>query len=338
MKVSVSAIIAVFNPDLFYFEKAVISVLNQTYPVVELIIVNDGGSEDFLNILPNDLRIKVFIKQNEGVAKTRNFAIQQCSGDYIAFLDQDDYWYTEKIQEQLAMIRPGELCMVTSCVSIVDTLGNEIWKKSEKFYKEYLQKSSIDNPFYSLVYGNYIYSSTPLIHHAVFKRVGLFDQLTQPHDDWDFYLRVAIARFPIYFYRKKPLSAWRIHESNESHKLEAMIFSKCKVEQKLLEVIKDETILMVVRANLLIDDMEKANLLYKRQLYVHFRRLVKYNTSIYILDKRNYIWRLNSLNRGLLTRIRKIILKSMRRYIVSFFIQKKLAAVLKSEKSDNANG
>ena len=95
---SVSAIIALYNPDLSLFEKALLSVLNQTYPVKEIVLVNDGGEDNFKAQLPDDLRIKVFSKSNEGVAAARNFAIAQCTSEYIAFLDQDDFWYPDKIQ------------------------------------------------------------------------------------------------------------------------------------------------------------------------------------------------------------------------------------------------
>ena len=66
--VTVSAVIAVYNPDLCFFEKAVASVLSQTSPVFELVLVNDGGSETFRSVLPDDGRIRLFSKQNGGVA------------------------------------------------------------------------------------------------------------------------------------------------------------------------------------------------------------------------------------------------------------------------------
>lgn len=167
MEVSVSAIIAVYNPDLSYFEKAVFSVLNQSYRVLELILVNDGGNEAFIGKLPDDPRIKVFSKQNEGVAATRNYAIKQCRGDYLAFLDQDDYWYPEKLQEQLAMIPvSGEACMVASSVDLIDHNSMSLSKYAPSTIATYSKKTRNNNTLLWLAEGNFIYSSTPPYHSS----------------------------------------------------------------------------------------------------------------------------------------------------------------------------
>ncbi len=321
IKRSVSAIIAVYNPDPVFFQKAVFSVLDQSYPVKELVLVNDGGTDKFRGYLPDDERIRVFYKQHEGVAATRNFAIDKCTGEYIAFLDQDDFWYQDKLMMQLSLIaEEGEHCMVTSPIAIIDAEGEKIRKDSVLFQKTYLLKAVKDQALLNLIYGNFIYSSTPLIHHAVFNKIGGFDPLTQPHDDWDMYLRVVLAGFPIYFYHDKPLSVWRFHESNESHKRAQMLFSKCKVEYKLLRIVKDEVTQSVVRTNILIDYLERANLLYKNQDYIQFRVLTKNNLFKLLRYKRKFLWNSTALHRDLSRRVRQICLKSARRYVVSLFL------------------
>ncbi len=319
--ISVSAIIAVYNPDLSFFEKAVASVLSQTSPVLELVLVNDGGSETFRSILPHDARIRVFSKQNEGVAATRNFALQHCRGEYIAFLDQDDYWYPDKLQEQMAMIPvSGKPCLVTSPVDIVVSDGSMLDKLSRRESEDYLWKSGQATAVLNLFEGNFIYSSTPLIHRTVFDKAGLFDPGTQPHDDWDIYLRIVLAGFPLFCYRERSLSVWRSHESNESNKLNAMMRSKCRVEKKLLETVTDDVMRRLLATNLLIDFLERVNLLYKQREYRRFRRLVK--IYLFRLLRHKYDFRdiAIELHSSLSDRVRKIALKSARRYLVSFFI------------------
>ena len=319
--VSVSAIIAVYNPDLCFFEKAVASVLSQTFPVLELVLVNDGGSETFRSILPDDHRIKVFSKKNEGVAATRNFALQQCTGEYIAFLDQDDYWYPDKLHEQMAMIPvPGEPCMVTSPVDIVVSDGSMLDKLSRRESEDYRWKTGQATAVLNLFEGNFIYSSTPLIHRAVFDKAGWFDPGTQPHDDWDIYLRIVLAGFSLYCYRERPLSVWRSHESNESNKLNAMMCSKCRVERKLLETVTDEMIRKILATNLLIDFVERDNLLFKQGEYRRFRRLVKIHLFRLLRHQYNFRSIAIELHRAFSNRVRRIVLKSARRYLVSYFM------------------
>lgn len=321
---TVSAVIAVYNPNLDYFRKAIDSVLNQKIPVMELILVNDGGSEEFRDVLPKDPRIRIFTKSNEGVATTRNFAIAECQGRYIAFLDQDDFWYPDKLQKQMEMIPVADkICMVISPVDIVDDKNNIIKnRKSLKVASEFHRKTAVGDFLLNLFDGNCIYSSTPLVHRNVFNAVGYFDSHTQPHDDWDMYLRIAHQQIPVYIYRERPLSAWRLHDSNESHKELVMMHSKCRVEKKLIKVVSDRNLLAILNTNLLIDYLERDNIVYKKGRYRCYRALLRRHLTQLLKDRLNYRGDMSGVYPEL-RRIRKMILKSSRRYIVSYFLRKK---------------
>jgi glycosyltransferase involved in cell wall biosynthesis len=313
----------VYNPKLEMFRLAVGSVLAQTFPVLELVLVNDGGSEEFRSVLPEDERIRVFTKQNEGVAAARNFAIEHCCGEYIAFLDQDDYWYEDKLKEQTGIIPvPGEVCMVISPIDIVDSYGSVIIKKNSKRVAErYFRKTARSDIRISLAEGNFIYSSTPIIHHLVFSHVGNFDSFTKPHDDWDMYLRIAIAGIPIHSYREKALSVWRIHDSNESHKIQTMMASKCRVEKKLLKVTGDKRLCAILKTNLLLDYVDRDNILFKLGRYRIYRALLRRHLVELLYDSSNYRVDNRYLYQGFLKNVRKAIVKSLRRYFVSFFYE-----------------
>ena len=105
MNALVSIITPSYNSAKFIAE-TIQSVQNQTYPNWEMIIVDDGSSDEtesvVLNIIQKDNRIQFHkLSQNSGPGVARNFAIQQAKGNYIAFLDSDDLWKPEKLNKQL---------------------------------------------------------------------------------------------------------------------------------------------------------------------------------------------------------------------------------------------
>ena len=101
----VSVIMPYYNKKDFFL-KSINSVLNQTHNKLEIIIIYDDQNRNDLeyikNCIKNDLRVKIiFNEKNKGVAYSRNRAISMARGEYIAFLDCDDYWEAEKIEVQL---------------------------------------------------------------------------------------------------------------------------------------------------------------------------------------------------------------------------------------------
>lgn len=318
---SVSAVITVYNPDPAYLTKAIQSVLEQSLQVKELLLVNDGGSEAFRNLIPDDARIRVFSKPNGGVATSRNYAIRNCVGEYIAFLDQDDFWYPDKLREQTAMIPiKGEPCMVTSSIDVVDVEGRVIKSKSENFREGYQRMIFSGELIKGLVDDNFIFSSTPLIHKSVFAGVGGFDAQTQPHDDWDMYIRIALSGYSIYCHFGKPLSVWRVHDANESNKRKAMVESRCLVSRKILSSVTDPEIRKILQANMSLDLLEIDALLYKGHCCREYRSILPRHVmdalGIFILSRRSdcfaYDYRKRFLSK---------VLKSLRRYLISFFLR-----------------
>ncbi len=80
-----------------YIAHAVESVLDQTFRDYEIIVINDGSTDNTQEVLKKfEDKIKLLHQENKGIAQTRNRAIQESTGEYIAFLDSDDYWMPEK--------------------------------------------------------------------------------------------------------------------------------------------------------------------------------------------------------------------------------------------------
>lgn len=106
-KYKVSIIMPVYNSEK-YVKNAILSVLNQTYKNIELIAVDDGSTDNSLEILNNikndDSRLKVYTKENGGISSARNYGIDRATGEYIGFIDNDDEYVPELIAENIALI------------------------------------------------------------------------------------------------------------------------------------------------------------------------------------------------------------------------------------------
>ena len=124
----VSIITPCFNSEN-YISQAIQSVLNQTHQNWELLLVDDCSSDETFSIISNfasqDSRIKAFkLDKNSGAGVARNFAIQQASGNFIAFLDADDLWKSEKLEKQLHFMQTQNIPFTFSFYETIDEKGN----------------------------------------------------------------------------------------------------------------------------------------------------------------------------------------------------------------------
>ena len=100
--VAISVIIPVYNVEK-YLGRCLDSVVNQTFTDIEIICINDGSSDNSLEILKRyaqrDRRIKIFTQENSGLSASRNVGMKYASGDYIYFIDSDDYLVKTAFEE-----------------------------------------------------------------------------------------------------------------------------------------------------------------------------------------------------------------------------------------------
>ncbi|HCA58980.1 MAG TPA: hypothetical protein DEP46_13490, partial [Blastocatellia bacterium] len=127
MKPLVSAIIPNYNYAR-YVGEAVESALGQTYPNIEVIVVDDGSTDNSLEVLEQYRdRIKIIAQKNSGVCVARNRGVAESEGEYIAFLDADDVWLPEKIEKQVEKFASGkDLGLVHVGVIDIDASGDEL--------------------------------------------------------------------------------------------------------------------------------------------------------------------------------------------------------------------
>lgn len=262
---------ALYNPSE-YLQKAIQSILNQSYPVKEIILVNDGGREDSIrSMLPANRKIRYYSKENGGVASARNFAIGQATGDFIAMLDQDDYWHENKLEKQLHSYSDIP-CLIASPVEIIGANPRRVFSKNRRARLHYRRALRTLDQRKALLRGNFVYSSSPLIHRSVFEEIGAFSLQADPHDDWEFYLRAVFAGIPLILCEDRPLSTWRMHGANESGDLMKMLRTKCRVLRQYVHE-NDRDLRRIARREYASEAAKRANrLLFKRGKLSHFSR------------------------------------------------------------------
>lgn len=144
---SVSVIIPTYNGSR-HLTNSIQSVLDQTYNLHEIIIVDDGSQEDIKKILYPFLdRVRYVRQENAGPGAARNFGVSLASGDLIAFLDDDDIWHPTKTAKQIeVMDRNADCALVYSYPELIDENGRVIQNilpsvfPTGNVYKEFLKK------------------------------------------------------------------------------------------------------------------------------------------------------------------------------------------------------
>jgi GT2 family glycosyltransferase len=222
----VSVIIPTFNRCAL-LRRAIGSVIGQTHSDLEILIVDDGSTDDTANMLRrdygNDIRIKVIWQENQGVCRARNRALDAAEGDFIAFLDSDDIWLPWKLEVQVACLttRP-EAGMVWTDMTAVGPDNSIVHHRYlRQMYSNYkwfphnllfegtetldhimprvpdgLTGTSVHwgRIARAMIIGNLVHTSTVLMTRARLDRTGRFDEALAPAgEDHDFHLRACEA-------------------------------------------------------------------------------------------------------------------------------------------------
>jgi len=179
----VSVIIAAFNTER-YIDAALTSAINQDYENIEIIVVNDGSTDNTRKLLEHYLpKIAIIDQPNSGVAHARNAAIKYSSGTYIAFLDSDDIWEPTKISKQINQL--GELNWAYTDAAYIGEKQTGLEKRSD------LSKLYSGSIFQHLLTENFITTSSVLIKKELLLEFGCFDENMKVLEDWKLWLAIA---------------------------------------------------------------------------------------------------------------------------------------------------
>ncbi|MCH8010873.1 MAG: glycosyltransferase family 2 protein [Candidatus Marinimicrobia bacterium] len=226
MKETVSVIIPTFNRSSL-LQRALDSVLSQTICPHEIIVVDDGSTDETAVLVEQEYPVIIYFHQsNKGVSAARNRGIREASGDWIAFLDSDDMWLPEKLERQFEALRANpdmKLCHT-----------DEIWIRNERRVNPMKKHKK---------YGGWIFQkclplccispSSTLIHRSIFDEIGLFDETLPVCEDYDFWLRVT-ARHLVLYVDEKLIIKYGGHEDQLSKKYWGMDRFRIQALEKIL--------------------------------------------------------------------------------------------------------
>ncbi len=204
---SISVIIPTYNYARFLGE-AIDSVLAQTLPPLEIIVVDDGSTDDTTELLAayGD-RIRVLRQKNQGVGMARNAGIAAARGDYLAFLDSDDAWYPCKLELQMQRFaEQPELGLVHCGAETIDSQGRTLAMTTGGMEGHVAEAMLRLDREVIMPQGSSI-----VVPKGVAEEIGGYDVRLPPSEDWDFCYRIA-ARYPIGYVREV-LVRYRLHGS-----------------------------------------------------------------------------------------------------------------------------
>ena len=190
---TVSVIIPTYNRAQMAVE-AVESVLAQTYRPIEVIVVDDGSTDDTAQRLAafGD-RIRYMRQPNRGVGAARNHGLRLATGAYLAFLDSDDLWLPEKLERQVAVLeREPRLGFVYGVMQVVDESGRIVGQKPAGRFPP--GNGARADTLETMLLGNYVPTSTVVMRAEVARQIGYFEETLTGPEDYHYWARAAARR------------------------------------------------------------------------------------------------------------------------------------------------
>jgi glycosyltransferase involved in cell wall biosynthesis len=224
----VSVIIPTFNRSKKVV-RAIESVLNQSIKDFEIIVVDDGSTDNTNQALARYMSTIKYIRQlvNRGVSAARNIGIKSSTAPWIAFLDSDDYWLNEKLSVQMEFVdsNPGTVACQTE----------EIWiRNGRRVNPKRKHKKPSGNIFKESLKLCLVSPSAVALKRSLFEEVGLFDETFPAAEDYDLWLRIS-CRHPIYLIDKGLVVKEGGHEDQLSRRFAGMDRFRIKAIVSLIE-------------------------------------------------------------------------------------------------------
>lgn len=236
---TVSIIIPCYNQAHFVAD-ALQSALGQTYPALEVVVIDDGSTDQLERVVASfgdDPRLKYVAQENRGLPAARNRGIAESHGDYLKFLDADDWLAPTVIQTQTAIFeRDPQLGLVYCDLIHVDAEGKPLDDYSVARTRAVLS----GDIFPSLLLGGYFPPHAALVPRRVLERVGYFDEALGGSADSELWMRIAAEGYPAYFVPEK-LVYYRRHPHTMSRDTQHMEATRLRALEKIVARYPERT-------------------------------------------------------------------------------------------------
>ena len=266
-----SIILPTYNRAELFLKRAIDSVVRQSYKDWELIIVDNNSTDNTKDLVGSysDNNIRLYSIQNEGnIAKSRNLGISKAKGEFIAFLDSDDFWHRDKLKISLDYLKKYKLNGL--CHS-------EYWlyETGETEIRHYGSTGFSYNNL--LKNGNNLSLSAVIVHSDILKDVKGFsediDYITA--EDYDLWLKLAKNNYKIKFI-KNVMGTFRIHQYSESSDVDKNIKAICSVIRnhcKDNDVYKDKINIYISNAYIIAGKIFQLNNLKNKSLRYYIKSI-----------------------------------------------------------------
>lgn len=238
MNPKVSIVIPVYNGE-DYMREAIDSALAQTYDNCEIIVVNDGSTDNTDMIARSyEDKIRYFSKENGGVSSALNVGIENMEGEYFAWLSHDDIYYPEKIQKQLQALQyVGDITAPLYGSADILLMPK---RQVRHPYPDYIYSlEERQNGVFPVLFG-LVNGCTVLIHKSHFERVGMFDEKLLTAQDVDMWFRIFRNQKIVYV--EEPLIQYRCH-SGQGSKVIKEFHSNCQeIQMSMIERLDESEI------------------------------------------------------------------------------------------------
>lgn len=244
----VSVIIPSYN-RANYISEAIDSVLNQTYQDFEIIVIDDGSTDNTKEVLSKyDNKIRYLYQKNSGASAARNLGINKAIGEYISFLDADDIWLPFKLKSQIdIMAKNQDVALIFTDIESFNHCGivryslmrSQFPQETDSFKNKVLKINFNDGTiikgalYEELIYGNFIFTPTVLINKNCLQREEYFDENLYISEDYDFWLRIT-QKYQV-LYCNKVTARCRLTDNSLSGDFGIRPFTYSKYDGKMLE-------------------------------------------------------------------------------------------------------
>ena len=230
MQTTIAAVIPTFNRASLV-SRALDSVMRQTFLPSEIIVVDDGSTDNTENLISEKYRTVAYLKtENKGVSAARNIGIKATKSEWIAFLDSDDEWLPQKLEKQIAKVSNKHSYKIVHC--------EEIWIRNGRRVNPKIKHKK---------YGGYIFEkclplcvispSAVVIHRDLFQELGYFDETLPACEDYDLWLRIC-AKYPVLFVDEPLIKKFGGHDDQLSKRFWGMDRFRVEALHKILTLGK----------------------------------------------------------------------------------------------------